>query len=142
MTRTARKFNGSNKFLNDFLNVLDDEVVVDPAGLVKPGDISQLCVRTDTLTSSEAEAVVKAMVATMATPIRVSGEVFRENGSIISIAATFSSATGRRKVTLQEWVHHIGNEVLFDGRFVTEALGPKATQEQEDFIDFVSIYVR
>ncbi len=136
-----------SKFAHQFIGILGSEGVIDPEGLVGDGDPGsrEIFVMTEHLTSSEADAVVKAMEATLIAPIKIRGEVIYEDGSVFQVNASFTSARGGRRVVLQRWDSYI-DEALGryprNSHFVAANLGKDAREGEEDFRQvFIARYI-
>jgi len=139
-----RKTSFGSEFLQAFIGHLTSSGVVDPEGLVEDGDtyFRQIYVATDKLTSSEAEAVVSAMLQTLIAPIKLRGEVFYRDGDICHVNASFYSAKGGRRVTLQSWDGLIGEAIDFNRNFVLERPATENGDSEWDFGAIAGSYVR
>lgn len=129
------------KFLASFIAELTNNGVFEADGLVEQWDPREIRVLTEQLTSSEAEAVVKAMEVTLIAPIKIRGEVIYEDGQIEHVSTSFTSAKGGRRVVLQRWDSLIGEALRRNPNFVLANLGSGSSSGEEDFVEWISGYV-
>lgn len=138
-----------SKFARQFISALGAEGVIEPEGLVEEGDNREIIVLTEHLTSSEAEAVVKALEATLIAPIKIRGEIYYnevfDSDQTLHVDASFFSARGGRRVTLGSWHVYIDEALRQfppNPHFVAAELGKDATEGEEEFLQaFIARFI-
>lgn len=123
-----RRYGYGSQLRNQFVEILSAECVIRPAEIVKDGDPGYIWVETAHLTSSEGEAIVKAMKMILVAPIRVRLDD--------DYGVFFRSAQGKRCVVIDRH-RYIDQNIENDQDFVPTRLRSNASPEEKAFVDWV-----